>query len=303
MKCENCGIEHDGSYGSGRFCSKQCAKSFSTKNEINKLKEVNCVDCGEKIYVNKRTFLGNCRCNKCKQNYHKHSDIKHCKICGRIYYKGQNGCSNIFCKNHTLQGFKLLINYFGFNKEKLGTLEVENEFNRIRNIIYKLYWEDNLSSTEISEKFNFKSKHSITQTVFKFLNIQNRSISQSISNAFLTGRKNQSNTKNQYKCEWHTTWEGKEVFLRSSYETDYANKLDDQKISYDVECLKIKYFDSQKNEYKCAIPDFYIPSENMIVEIKSSWTLNIQNMKDKMKAYNELGYKVKIICNHKEIQL
>lgn len=39
MYCENCGCEHNGSYGSGRFCSIKCARSFSTKNkrkEINK---------------------------------------------------------------------------------------------------------------------------------------------------------------------------------------------------------------------------------------------------------------------------
>ena len=38
MKCENCEEEHDGSYGSGRFCSSKCARGFSTKNkreEIN----------------------------------------------------------------------------------------------------------------------------------------------------------------------------------------------------------------------------------------------------------------------------
>lgn len=31
MKCENCGEEHDGSYGSGRFCSLHCRKSFIAK--------------------------------------------------------------------------------------------------------------------------------------------------------------------------------------------------------------------------------------------------------------------------------
>ena len=31
MKCENCGNEHDGSYGSGRFCSKHCRCSFNAK--------------------------------------------------------------------------------------------------------------------------------------------------------------------------------------------------------------------------------------------------------------------------------
>lgn len=39
LYCENCGKEHDGTYGTGRFCSNGCAHSFSTKNkrlEINK---------------------------------------------------------------------------------------------------------------------------------------------------------------------------------------------------------------------------------------------------------------------------
>jgi len=38
MKCENCGNEHDGFYGSGRFCSSKCARGFSTKA---KRKEIN----------------------------------------------------------------------------------------------------------------------------------------------------------------------------------------------------------------------------------------------------------------------
>jgi len=38
MKCERCNQEIEEAYGSGRFCSKKCAKSFSTsekRNEIN----------------------------------------------------------------------------------------------------------------------------------------------------------------------------------------------------------------------------------------------------------------------------
>lgn len=31
MKCENCQNEHNGEYGSGRFCSQKCSRSFSTK--------------------------------------------------------------------------------------------------------------------------------------------------------------------------------------------------------------------------------------------------------------------------------
>jgi hypothetical protein len=39
MKCENCNQEYNGVYGSGRFCTAKCARSFSTKKnreEINK---------------------------------------------------------------------------------------------------------------------------------------------------------------------------------------------------------------------------------------------------------------------------
>lgn len=39
MKCEYCGKEHNGSYGSGRFYSPKCARSFSTsknRQEINR---------------------------------------------------------------------------------------------------------------------------------------------------------------------------------------------------------------------------------------------------------------------------
>lgn len=36
--CENCQCEHDGTYGSGRFCSEKCARAFVTKA---KRKEIN----------------------------------------------------------------------------------------------------------------------------------------------------------------------------------------------------------------------------------------------------------------------
>lgn len=69
MICENCNKEHDGSYGSGRFCSSKCARAFSTKikrKEINekvslKLKknlDSFCKDCGKKLI--KKTITGYC---------------------------------------------------------------------------------------------------------------------------------------------------------------------------------------------------------------------------------------------------
>lgn len=106
-----------------------------------------------------------------------------------------------------------------------------------------------------------------------------------------------------YKHGWHTTWNNKEVYYRSQNELDFAIELDNQQIDYEMEYLHIKYFDTQTNEFRCAIPDFYIPSKNEIVEIKSSYTLDIQNMRDKFKAYKELGYNCKCICDYNEIDI
>lgn len=36
MNCENCGKEHDGSYGSGRFCCEHCRRQWCGKQKLNK---------------------------------------------------------------------------------------------------------------------------------------------------------------------------------------------------------------------------------------------------------------------------
>lgn len=79
-KCENCNKEHNSEYGSGRFCSSNCARSFSTKNkrsDINekvslKLKKNSneikkCLNCGI-LLVNKRKKV-KCCSKKCSAKY------------------------------------------------------------------------------------------------------------------------------------------------------------------------------------------------------------------------------------------
>lgn len=39
MYCENCNEEHDGTYGSGRFCSVKCSRGFSTKAKRAEINE------------------------------------------------------------------------------------------------------------------------------------------------------------------------------------------------------------------------------------------------------------------------
>ena len=80
-------------------------------------------------------------------------------------------------------------------------------------------------------------------------------------------------------------------------------ELDKAKISYQGEgYLRFEYYDTQMNKKRTAYPDFYLPESNTIVEIKSKFTLNPQNMVDKVKAYKEAGYNFKLILNHKEVE-
>lgn len=74
-------------------------------------------------------------------------------------------------------------------------------------------------------------------------------------------------------------------------------QLDVQRVRYDVENLRIEYWDSQMAEYRIAIPDFHLPDTNEIVEIKSTWTYNEQNMSDRFYRFRQLGYNCKLILD------
>ncbi len=72
MNCENCGNINNKSYGSGRFCSKKCSKSFSTKNKrgeigrkiSEKLKKENnkkCLFCESYTINRKSNYCSDCK--------------------------------------------------------------------------------------------------------------------------------------------------------------------------------------------------------------------------------------------------
>ncbi len=81
MKCENCGIDHDGSYGSGRFCSCKCARGFGTKE---KRKEIN-----EKVSKKLTKYEKNF-CQICGIELTKKNNTKLCKEHRYLYKKYDN---------------------------------------------------------------------------------------------------------------------------------------------------------------------------------------------------------------------
>ena len=76
--CENCHREHDHSYGSGRFCSRKCARGFSTASKRQEISEKVsakrrkprvqkiCVECGESFLAKRDNQI--CCNRKCASN-------------------------------------------------------------------------------------------------------------------------------------------------------------------------------------------------------------------------------------------
>lgn len=92
MKCENCETNHDGTYGSGRFCTSKCARGFSTKgkrsliNEKVSKKLIGSVPHNKGI-VSELTLKKEIECPYCKEIFmQKHYKQKLCsRKCQRQY--------------------------------------------------------------------------------------------------------------------------------------------------------------------------------------------------------------------------
>lgn len=86
--CEYCKKEHDGSFGSGRFCSKKCKQTWcNLQHNYFKEKMIECPECHEKFWTVAEL-------SKHKSIYHKKSRVykgiqQICKICGYIAISGR----------------------------------------------------------------------------------------------------------------------------------------------------------------------------------------------------------------------
>ena len=105
MICENCGKEHDGSFGSGRFCCKSCAASYTNKHRILDREKINKnISEGLKKYnkENPREIIYyDYICENCGKSF-KSQKIRngrhiYCNDCKRkvIHYKNINSLTSI----------------------------------------------------------------------------------------------------------------------------------------------------------------------------------------------------------------
>lgn len=309
VKCKNCGkiftvIEEETKFpikGDKYFCCRTCANTRHHSEETKQKISEN-VKNSKKYQNNVQKLRKNNSDRFYKDNNGKWVEKPKKYYCGSKELNEQN--PDISCRQSPKFFNKFIP--FGLDISKLYSKEFIEEHNKVKLLLYKEYVENCLSPADIYKKYNCKDYFNNSETllhIFKKWNFPIRGYSKAVTNAWICGNLNEGEIHTQYNCGWHTSWNNKEVYLRSSYELDYAKELDKQQIDYEVEFKHIKYWDSQKQKYRCAIPDFYIPSTNTIVEIKSTYTLDKQNMIDKFKVFRELGYNCKLICDHNELEI
>lgn len=281
--CEKCNKSFIYHYNK-RFCSYKCANSRTHTKETK-----------HKISI---------ACSKAKQKNNQNLNIKkykYCKICGNTF---EVHSKSLFCSKtckHLSNRLSTYIKYFNLNINTIGTQNIFNEVLKIKNILYNLYWIEEQNASDICKIFKYPSTQNLLNKIFKYLDIKKRTLSESNSIAALKKKNNKNKCyKYKYKHGWHKTWNNNNIFYRSSLELNYAKKLDELKIEYYTEYIRIRYFDSVQCKQRTAIVDFYLPIENKLIEIKSTYTFDKQNMIDKATKYIELGYKFSLILNNKE---
>lgn len=267
--CKHCGKE----IAEGRkFCNNSCAAKYNNAHRVRK-------PWTEEQHLK----------NKAKE------EERYCKYCGKILDRAKGERQT--CREHRniqarLTSLKKLKCTAGLSD--LRAYEVGMGF------LYREYVLNCKSITQISKETGLWEV-----SIKRLLNVQGiqlRTFAEADRLALETGRKCPS-SRAVYSHGRHMSWENKEIYYRSSYELEYAQQLDEQKVHYEVETKRIRYFDTVLQKERIAIPDFYLPETNELVEIKSSWTYNEQNMKDKFKAYRDSGYNPILILNKKQMPL
>lgn len=301
-----------------RFCGKKCKNNNSLiQHELRCCENPNCIEttkleietynkspkicpiCGDVISYKKRkqkTCSPECGAvlrAKNAQNTHKFKDNNNiefiCKYCGKLC-KNNNSLINHerLCK---LNPNRQIISYNNLDK-----------YNNCVNAGEISVWNKGLTK-ETDERVlkGFKSRKKSIE-IGKYIPKRIKH-TEEYKEKLRILQKETNYCHKYYVRVKHKSWNGYEFITRSSYELDYANILDEQNIDYKYEPFRIKYYDTYLNIIRTSIPDFYLPDSNTIVEIKSTYTLNVQNMKDRAKAYRDLGYNFILMLDKKEANI
>ncbi len=282
--------------GYRKYCSKKCSLSGVQKNKKikfeknkNKIKESYkfiCCECKEKFKTHLKLNKHIIKIHNKKDYYDKwikkEAEDK-CKICGKSTnftnrligkYSGYEICCSSKCR----EKYKLIKR----SKTNLIKYGVENPFQSLKikekikkSCLLKYGVENNMQCEKGKDEF----KSSMNKKYGVDWPSQNKECLE----------KGQKSSRKMKKFKDTNLW------YQGSYELDFLNKYYD-KFPNIQRGPSIKYIYGGKN--KVYHPDFYIPSLNLIIEIKSSWILKRDlEYKEKKKATVSNGFKYLMILD------
>lgn len=267
VNCQKCQRLHDGVYGSGRFCNKSCSNGRKHTDETK--------------YKIKLSLTG-------RQSPRK-----------GIHKKKHNNTPPIdnlsWSSPRQIRLAKKLCRLFSI---PIGESDTADQLTNLVNRIKYLYLTEMHSVISLKSVLQLDLPDSHMTSFISQLGIQSRTRSEAARVAINTGRSQPARGKSKkgYKTGWHINWLGVPCYYRSSYELNIYETLDFKRKSYTTESLRIEYLCSETGRLRIAIPD--ILYNNIILEIKSNYTYNYTNMRDKFVSYREMGYKPYLILDH-----
>ena len=151
MLCEKCGIEHDGSYGSGRFCSQKCARSFSTSKNRDA--------------INAKISIGLRNSDKLDHKYAQYlKNPKCCSICSKLLRASNKTGYCADCLRHApeLAEYRRKVCTFASSKVKNRKFWMTRD----KKSYAEQFWTQVLDNNNISYKHNFPVKIHETKHYF-----------------------------------------------------------------------------------------------------------------------------------------
>lgn len=277
--CKCCGKE----IPEGRkFCNSSCAAKYNNKHRTRKpwteeqkqkvrvprVQQI-CRFCGKPLgYINRQALMYRNACEDCKP-------------------------------------FVLMVDTF--NRLGFTDTSLLKNYERLVSFVLELYFE---------KKKSLKDIYKITG--LKYLQIEKiiwrsgkklRTIAEGLQEAILQNKisPGKGAPEINFRRGYHISWNGNKHWLRSSYEFEFAKMLDKSNVCYDVESsyTRTVYVSSKDGKKHVAIPDFYLPKTNEIVEVKSTYTLkgSLEDMKKKFQAYSERGFKPRLWLDKKFVNI
>lgn len=286
------------------FCSNSCAKRYSSLNNKDKTKIIKCIECGEEIEVPNNCSL-KIKCNDCKE---KHKVLKKYSVPKRKEYLD---LLNLYPEDCNLGRFIRSQAY----KQKSSNLarigfdfkgNLEEEFRKTRDLLYKEYFENKLSIIDLKNKFGFRSLRTPTDMLklFGFSNLRN--ISEGVKLSFRLGKNSPINeiSSEEYKFKhgWIETQFGR-FYYRSSYELNLIEFLDKNNIEFTCNEYKINYVSSKDNLIHVGYPDFYLPDYNLIIETKCMKFFDKTDLEDRYQEIKKRNLDYIIIRFEKKIEV